>query len=129
MLSLNLSNPLHIIFCNKIKHLYLKSKVRTNYRPGSPPTFRIMKSILCPVYPPLLLLSPSLSRWVRSLSNKLGPSTGKLGFGGCVQVQRCTIGKCTLLFEAYVWSALETIPYCFKVITPLPFFRLKFAHG
>ena len=59
MLSLNLSNPLHIIFCNKIKHLYLKSKVRTNYRPASPPTFRIMKSILCPVYPPHLLLSPS----------------------------------------------------------------------
>ena len=49
MLSLNLSNPLHIIFCNKIKHLYLKSKVRTNYRPASPPTFRMMKSILRPV--------------------------------------------------------------------------------
>ena len=75
MLSLNLSNPLHIIFCNKIKHLYLKSKVRTNYRPASPPTFRIMKSILlCPVYPALLLLSPSPHLCHLSLTPPWSPS-------------------------------------------------------
>ncbi len=75
MLSLNLSNPLHIIFCNKIKHLYLKSKVRTNYRPWSPPTFRIMKSILCPVYPaPKLVSVSSLVTLSQSLTPPWSPS-------------------------------------------------------
>ena len=39
-------------FCNKIKHLCLKSlKFENNYRPMSPPTFRMMKSIPSPVSP------------------------------------------------------------------------------